>query len=107
MFNLTYSSLLGIWWWTVDRMMLTCTLLLMVLVAVLVMAASPPVAERIGLAEHHFVFRQIFFMLPALLVMLVTSILTERTIRILLLFPKCSGRQSIQTTKRRLIWSSA
>ena len=66
-------------------MMLTCTLLLMVLGAVLVMAASPPVAERIGLAEHHFVFRQIFFMLPALLVMLVTSILTERTIRILCL----------------------
>jgi cell division protein FtsW len=66
-------------------MMLTCTLLLMVLGAVLVMAASPPVAERIGLAEHHFVFRQIVFMLPALLVMLVTSLLTERTIRILCL----------------------
>ena len=85
MFNRTDRSRLGIWWWTVDRMMLTCTLLLMVLGAVLVMAASPPVAERIGLAEHHFVFRQIFFMLPALLVMLVTSILTERTIRILCL----------------------
>ena len=34
-------------------MMLTCTLLLMVLGGVLVMAASPPVAERIGLGEHH------------------------------------------------------
>ena len=85
MFNRTDRSRLGIWWWTVDRMMLTCTLLLMVLGAVLVMAASPPVAERIGLPEHHFVFRQIVFMLPALLVMLVTSLLTERTIRILCL----------------------
>ncbi|MGB1399019.1 MAG: FtsW/RodA/SpoVE family cell cycle protein [Candidatus Puniceispirillaceae bacterium] len=85
MFNRTDRSRLGIWWWTVDRMMLTCTLLLMVLGGVLVMAASPPVAERIGLGEHHFVFRQLMFMLPALFVMLVTSILSGRTIRILCL----------------------
>ena len=85
MFNRTDRSRLGIWWWTVDRMMLTCTLFLMVLGGVLVMAASPPVAERIGLGEHHFVFRQLMFMLPALFVMLVTSILSGRTIRILCL----------------------
>ena len=68
MFNRTDRSRLGIWWWTVDRMMLT-TLLLMVLGGVLVMAASPPVAERIGLGEHHFVFRQLMFMLPAVVML--------------------------------------
>ena len=83
MFNRTDRSRLGLWWWTVDRMMLTCALLLMVLGAVLVMAASPPVAARIGLPEHHFVFKQLLYLVPAFVLMMATSLLAARTIRIL------------------------
>ena len=83
MFDRTDRSHIGVWWWTVDKMMLTSIFLLMVLGAVLVMAASPPVAGRIGLPELHFVWKQLIFFMPATAIMLVTSILSARLIRIL------------------------
>jgi cell division protein FtsW len=48
---------------------------------VLCLAASPPVAARIGLDPFHFVNRQIFFLIPAIAVMLVTSFLSPHDIR--------------------------
>ena len=85
MFDRTDRSRIGVWWWTVDKMMLASIFLLMVLGAVLVMAASLPVASRIGLPEQHFVWKQMIFLLPATLIMLITSILGPRTIRALCL----------------------
>ena len=85
MIDRTDRSHIGVWWWTVDKMMLASIFLLMVLGAVLVMAASPPVAIRIGLPEQHFVWKQLFFFIPATIIMLVTSILNARLIRILCL----------------------
>ena len=85
MFDRTDRSYIGVWWWTVDKMMLVSVFLLMVLGAVLVMAASPPVASRIGLPEQHFVWKQLMFLMPATAIMLVTSILSARLIRILCL----------------------
>ncbi len=76
------KSLVGVWWWTVDRWLLSMVLLLMVLGTILVMAASPPVAVRIGLPEQHFVWRQLFYMVPALLGLLIAAILSARHIRI-------------------------
>ncbi len=76
------KSLVGVWWWTVDRWLLSMVLLLMVLGAILVMAASPPVALRIGLPEQHFVWRQLFYMVPALLGLLIAAMLSARHIRI-------------------------
>ena len=85
MFDRTDRSYIGVWWWTVDKMMLVSIFLLMVLGAVLVMAASPPVASRIGLPEQHFVWKQLMFLMPATAIMLITSILSARLIRILCL----------------------
>ena len=85
MFDRTDRSRIGVWWWTVDKMMLASIFLLMVLGAVLVMAASPPVASRIGLPEQHFVWKQLIFLVPATVIMLITSILGPRTIRALCL----------------------
>ena len=85
MFDRTDRSHIGVWWWTVDKMMLASIFLLMVLGAVLVMAASPPVASRIGLPDQHFVWRQLIFLMPATAIMLITSILSARLIRILCL----------------------
>ena len=85
MFDRTDRSHIGVWWWTVDKMMLASIFLLMVLGAVLVMAASPPVASRLGLPEQHFVWKQLVFLIPATAIMLTTSILSARFIRILCL----------------------
>jgi cell division protein FtsW len=69
------------WWWTVDRPTLAALGALMLAGIVLCLAASPPVAARIGLDPFHFVNRQIFFLIPAICVMLVTSFLSPHDIR--------------------------
>ncbi len=74
-------SMVANWWWTVDRWFLAAFLSLMVLGVVLSFAASPAVAERIGLDSYHFVERQIFFMIPALLAMIGVSFLSTRNVR--------------------------
>ena len=83
MFDRTDRSLIGIWWWTVDRWLLSIVLVLMALGTILVMAASPPVAVRIGLPEQHFVWRQLIFLLPALCMMLIFSLISPRQIRVI------------------------
>ena len=69
------------WWWTVDRPTLAALGALMLAGIVLCLAASPPVAARIGLDPFHFVNRQIFFLILAIAVMLVTSFLSPHDIR--------------------------
>ncbi|BDA85587.1 cell division protein FtsW [Aureimonas sp. SA4125] len=69
------------WWWGVDRWFLAAFLILMVGGLVLSFAASPPVAEKIGLEPFHFVKRHGVFLIPSILVMLLTSMLSPRGIR--------------------------
>lgn len=69
------------WWWTVDRWFLAAFISLMVLGVVLSFGASPAVAERIGLDSFHFVWRQVFFMVPAMVAMVAVSFFDRRTIR--------------------------
>ena len=69
------------WWCTVDRPTLAALGALMLAGIILCLAASPPVAARIGLDPFHFVNRQIFFLIPAIAVMLVTSFLSPHDIR--------------------------
>lgn len=79
-FSRTDRSVLGRWWWTVDRGMLAALLMLVVVGVALVAAASPPVAERIGAAQFHFVVRHIVFLVPALVIMIGVSMLDTRWI---------------------------
>lgn len=69
------------WWWTVDRLLLALIGILMMTGIVLAMAGSPPVAERLGLPTFHFVHRQVVYLIPALIVMLVASFFTPRYVR--------------------------
>jgi cell division protein FtsW len=69
------------WWWTVDRLSLAALIVLMLGGIVLSLAASPPVAARLGLEPFYFVNRHIFYLLPALAVLLGTSMMSERAIR--------------------------
>lgn len=74
-------GLLASWWFTVDRLLLSAVLLLMASGVLISMAASPPVAERIGADSFHFVRNQLMFLLPAVVVLLASSMLTTRQAR--------------------------
>jgi cell division protein FtsW len=69
------------WWWTVDRLMLAALIVLMLGGIVLSLAASPPVAARLGLEPFYFVNRHILYLIPALILLLATSLLSARSIR--------------------------
>ena len=69
------------WWWTVDRLMLAALIVLMLAGIVLSLAASPPVAARLGLEPFYFVNRHILYLIPTLVLLLATSLLSARNIR--------------------------
>lgn len=75
------TSIIGRWWWTVDRWMLVALFALSVTGILMVMAASPAVAERLGLESFHFVRRQFIFLIPALAIMIVVSLLSPLAVR--------------------------
>lgn len=79
-------SLFARWWWSVDRWLLGALGALMVLGIVLTMAGSPPVAERLGLTTFHFVHRQFFYLIPALIVLISVSFFSPRHVRRAALF---------------------
>jgi cell division protein FtsW len=69
------------WWFTVDKLLLTAVLLLMAAGVIVTLAASPPVADRLGLDPFHFFERQLAYLVPATLVLILTSFLDERSAR--------------------------
>ena len=71
----------GDWWWTVDKPILIALLALMLGGIILSLAASPPVAGRLNLDPFHFVNRHIFFLVPTVAVLLITSFLAPRQLR--------------------------
>lgn len=77
----TNTGLIGRWWWTVDHYCLFALLLLIAAGAVLVTAASPPVANRLGYDEFHFVRLQVVFLLGGLALMIGASLLEVKHIR--------------------------
>ncbi|MEM7300142.1 MAG: putative lipid II flippase FtsW [Pseudomonadota bacterium] len=69
------------WWWTVDRWLLFSIIALISGGLVLSLAASPPVAERIGVGNFHFVQRHVIFLIPALLILFGVSLLNLKQAR--------------------------
>jgi cell division protein FtsW len=80
-FARTDTSILSRWWWTVDRWLLVSLVVIAAFGAVLTMAASPAVAHRIGLDAFYFARRQFFFLPAAVMIMVATSMLTQRGLR--------------------------
>jgi len=74
-------SLLSDWWFTVDRLLFCAVLILMAGGAVLSLAASPSVANRLDLDTFHFFKRHALAIIPALLLLVASSLLTPRMIR--------------------------
>lgn len=84
-------GLIADWWFTVDRVVLGCVLMLMAAGVLFSMAASPPVAARIGLDHFHFFTRQFIYLVPAVLVLLATSMLSPASARRLALVTFVAG----------------
>jgi cell division protein FtsW len=80
-FDRTDRSLLGNWRATVDLWSLGAILALALLGIVLSFAASPAVAEREHYASHHFVTRQLIFLVPAVIALVGASMLTPKRVR--------------------------
>lgn len=77
----TNRSRIAEWWWTVDKWTLFGLFCLMLIGGVLTLAASPAVATRIHLPPFHFVYRQMFFLIPTIGVMIGVSLLNVRQVR--------------------------
>jgi cell division protein FtsW len=77
----TDRSMLANWWWTVDRWSLAAITALILCGILLTLAASPAVAGRIGLEPFYFVYRQLSFVAPSLLVIFIISLLGPRDVR--------------------------
>lgn len=69
------------WWRTTDRTMLGAILFLMLCGLLMSFAASPPVAERIGVEQFHFIKRHAIFLIPALGLLIGLSMLTPKQVR--------------------------
>lgn len=80
LFSRTDKSFLGQWWWTVDRSILLAVFLLLSIGIILVTTASPPVAAHLGLGDFHFLIRHIVFLVPAVVMMMVVSMMGRRMI---------------------------
>jgi cell division protein FtsW len=81
MISRTRLTPFAVWWWTIDRLTLAALGALMLAGIILLLAASSPVASKLGLDPFHFVNRQIVYLLPAIAIMLGTSLLSPHQIR--------------------------
>ncbi|MEO0327554.1 MAG: putative lipid II flippase FtsW [Pseudomonadota bacterium] len=75
------TSLLAEWWRTIDKPLLFSLLFLILCGFLMSFAASPPVAERIGIDEYHFVKRHAFFFVPTIILMIGFSMLNPSQVR--------------------------
>lgn len=94
----TDTSILGRWWWTVDRLSLAAICLLIGFGAILIAAASPPVAERLGLDGFHFAQRHLILIVPALAILIGSSLLSPTAIRRVSLLVLAAGLLGIVAT---------
>lgn len=100
MFSRARKTPLAEWWWTVDRELLVALVLLMLCGITLSFAASPPVAERLGLSQWHFVIRHSMLAVPAFLIMVGVSFMTPKMARVSALLVLVAGVAMMALTLR-------
>lgn len=69
------------WWRTIDKWSLSCILLLFGIGLLLGLASSPPLAAKNGFEPFHYVQRQAFFGGVAMIVMIITSMMSPTLVR--------------------------
>lgn len=75
------DAVLPRWWRTIDRWSLAAILMLFGIGLLLGLAASPPLAERTGVAPFAYVIRQAQFGALAIVILLVTSMMSPDLVR--------------------------
>ena len=75
------KSLLAEWWRTIDKPLLSALLFLMFVGFLMSFAGSPPVADRIGVDEFHFIKRHAVFLIPAMMIMIGFSMFSPKQVR--------------------------
>ena len=69
------------WWRTIDKWSLSAVLLLFGIGLLLGLAASPPLAQRNGFSDFHYVQRQAFFGSLAMVTIFAFSLMSPQTVR--------------------------
>ena len=69
------------WWRTLDKWTVACVFILFCIGLMLGLAASPPLAERNGLGAFYYVERQALFGSMAMLVMVITTMMSPQLVR--------------------------
>ncbi|POF61592.1 cell division protein FtsW [Novacetimonas maltaceti] len=77
------TSPMARWWRNVDRVTLICVGILIGFGYILMLAASPAVAVRIGASRDMFIFKQVCFLLLAAGIVVGTSLLSVRAVKLL------------------------
>ncbi|MFV2001689.1 MAG: putative peptidoglycan glycosyltransferase FtsW [Paracoccaceae bacterium] len=75
------EAILSRWWRTLDKWSMACIFILFGVGLLLGLAASPPLAERNGFEPFYYVKRQAVFGSAAMLVMIVTTMMSPRLVR--------------------------
>jgi cell division protein FtsW len=75
------TSVIARWWWTVDHWTVLAIAVLIGVGLLLTLAASPAVAGRIGLDPYYFVRHQLLYLAPAIVIMLLVSLLSPKETR--------------------------
>jgi cell division protein FtsW len=75
------EAILPHWWRTIDRWSLAAVIGLFLAGILLGLAASPPLAVKNGLPHFHYVWRQVFFGIVAIGVLLVVSVMSPTALR--------------------------
>jgi len=76
------TSWVAKWWRSIDRVTLICVGILIGFGYILMLAASPAVAVRIGASRDMFIFKQVCFLVLALFIVMATSLLSLRGVRL-------------------------
>ena len=77
----TGDPILPRWWNTIDKLSLACVVLLFGVGLLLGLASSPPLAARNGFEPFHYVQRQAVFGAAALLVLVITTMMSPVLVR--------------------------
>lgn len=69
------------WWWSIDHITFFLLCVLATSGLIFLIGGSPAVAERLGYTTYHFVTRQIIFIIPSFILILIISTLSLRLVR--------------------------
>jgi cell division protein FtsW len=79
--NTNSNNYLKLWWRSIDQQMITALAILFVFSAILVTTSGSAVASRIGLDEHYFASRQLFYLAIASILIVFFSFFSKKWLK--------------------------